>query len=981
MRASAAAADRSADALLVVALAVDTVVAVVDALTPVVLINLLVLGPLVAAFRSRPRTTALVAVYAVVLALVEGFAHGFFGSVDHLVRCAAVAATGVVATWGSWQRERTARAERRAALLARAGAILGALPDRDTALQAVADLVVSAAAWVAVDVVEADGLHRVAIAGREPAPDDAGRGEAIAHAVVVARTGERVLLDNTAILPLRARERTVGVLTIGSATAPPAAGSAELEFAVELAAECGTAIDNARLHRELQESEEALRRSNDQLGAILGGVADGVLARDAAGRVVYANDAAAALLERPSAEALRRTPIGEVTRWVRLYDEDGSLLEAGELPGARLLRGEPAPDRLLRFEGVESGVARWVRVKARAVRGPDRQVRLLLLIFEDVTERARRERGERFLAEGSRVLAGSLDYEETLRTISGLAVPELADFCSLDVAAGGLIRNVATTHIDAAQMARIEAARSPRPRSFAHGGGVAEVLRTGTPRLYASAAAVEAALADHDLVQAELLRALAVVSAMVVPLTARGRTLGAMTLASDGSGRTFDADDLALAEELGRRCALAVDNARLYSERSHVARTLQGSLVPAQIPRVPGFEVAARFHAAGEEAQVGGDFFDVFETDDGSWAAVIGDVSGKGADAAAITALARYTVRAVAYHGRRPSTVLRELNDAVLRHDLDDRFCTAAFARLRGGVGEDGVSRVQISSGGHPLPLLVTAEGEVRSVGKPGTALGIARSPRLTDREIELRPGDRLVFVTDGVIEARVAGRLLGVDGLERLLAGTGADDAVATGERIEHAILGEGEPRDDIAVLVLRAALPARGREGLVRAGSLGRERALSLRLPGGPLAPAVARAAVETLPVGSLEAPVAHTARLLASELVTNSVRHGGSGEGDAIGFEVTVSPSTLRIEVSDRGPGFEPAPGRPGPDDAGGRGLVLVDALADRWGSAEGGTRVWFEVDRRAREGPLEPDRAQRTQRGRAATLSEVAIEPDW
>jgi serine phosphatase RsbU (regulator of sigma subunit) len=288
-----------------------------------------------------------------------------------------------------------------------------------------------------------------------------------------------------------------------------------------------------------------------------------------------------------------------------------------------------------------------------------------------------------------------------------------------------------------------------------------------------------------------------------LPLTARGRTLGAMTLATDRSRRSFDADDLALAEELARRCALAVDNARLYGERSDVARTLQGSLVPAQIPPVPGFEVAARFHAAGEDAQVGGDFFDVFQTDDGSWAAVVGDVSGKGADAAAITALARYTVRAVAYHGRRPSTVLRELNDAVLRHDLDDRFCTAVFARLRGGPKG---SRVQLSSGGHPLPVLVTAEGDVRSVGKPGTALGIARAPRLTDREIELRPGDKLVFVTDRLIEARVAGRMLGVDGLERLLARTGADDAVATGERIEQAILGEGAPRDDIAVLVLRA-------------------------------------------------------------------------------------------------------------------------------------------------------------------------------
>jgi serine phosphatase RsbU (regulator of sigma subunit)/PAS domain-containing protein len=915
---------RGADVLLWVAVVVDTLLAIVDAVTPVVLFGLLVFGPLVAAFRTRPRTTALVAIYAVVLALLEGVPHHFFGSVDHLVRVTAIAATGVLAVWGSAQRHKSARAETRAALLARAGAMLGASLDYERTLQGVADLVASAGAdRIAIDVVEDGELRRVAAAGASTDPD---------RAAEVARTAEPVLLGETVVLPLRAREQTVGALTFGSAERPPGPGSPGLAFARELAAECAAAIDKARLHLELQASEEALRRSNDQLGAILGGVADGVLARDAGGNVVYANEAAATLLCRPSVGALRRTALRHVSRWVRLYDESGSLVEAGDLPGARVLRGEAAPDRLMRFESVETGLDRWVLVKARAVRGPDRDLRLVLLIFEDVTERSRRERGERFLAEGSKVLAGSLDYEATLRTISGLVVPEMADLCSVDVAApGGQIRNVAATHADGERDA---AARDGRPPAFAL-AGIAEVLETGRPQLYGA------------------IDAPGVTSAMVVPLIARGRTLGALTLATDGSRRTFDADDLALAEELARRCALAVDNARLYGERSHVARTLQGSLVPPRLPRVPGFEVAARFHAAGEDVQVGGDFFDVFETDDGGWAAVIGDVSGKGADAAAITALARYTVRAVAVHGRRPSTVLRELNDAVLRHDLDDRFLTAAFARLRGDAAG---ARVQLSSGGHPLPVLITAEGDVRSVGRSGTALGIASHPKLVDREIELRPGDKLVFVTDGVIEARVAGRLLGVDGLERLLAGAGDLDAVATGERIEEAIVGDAQPRDDVAVLVLRATgpgLPAPGREGLARAGSLGRERALNLRLPGGAHAPAVARAAVEALPAGSLEAPVAHTARLLASEIVTNSVIHGNSGEDDWIGLDVALSPGGVRVEVTDHGAGFAAVPARPDPDDPGGRGLFLVDALADRWGSADGGTRVWFEVDRPARE----------------------------
>ncbi len=253
------------------------------------------------------------------------------------------------------------------------GRCSAASPDHEATLREVAGLVVPAAAdRIAVDVVEADGLRRIASAPASASSDTAASDAAL-RLVEVVRTGEPALLDDTAILPLRARDVVVGVLTIGSTTAPPVPGSPALAFARELAAECATAIDNARLHQELRDSEEALRRSNDQLGAILGGVADGVLARDAEGHVVYANAAAAVLLERPSADALRRTPLGEVTRWVRLYDEAGSLVEAGDLPGARLLRGDAAPDRLLRFEGIDTGVERWVLVKARAVRGPDRE--------------------------------------------------------------------------------------------------------------------------------------------------------------------------------------------------------------------------------------------------------------------------------------------------------------------------------------------------------------------------------------------------------------------------------------------------------------------------------------------------------------------------------------------------------------------------------------------------------------------------------
>jgi PAS domain S-box-containing protein len=955
---------RGPDPVLVVALVFDTALAIVDAFTEqVVLFNLLIFGPLVAAFRTGPRRTAYVAIYALVLSILEGIPHHIFGKPDHIVRVAAIATTGALSVWGSWLRERNARAEQRAALRARAVALFARAGDVEQALAGTARLLVPTAAdRCRIDLVEDGVLRCVAdveddavaepAAGRAESPDDG-------DAATVARTGEPLVRDGTAVLPMRAQAGVVGTLTLERHGTRLKPDDPFIAFGSALAAECAIALDNARLNHELHASEEALRRSSDQLGTILGGVADGVLARDRTGTVVYANEAAVAILGLSSYRDLRASRFKAIGDWLHVYDEHGREVALGDLPGARLLRGEPAPDTLLRFESVASGLERWVLVKVRAVREDDGELRLSIVIFEDVTERHRREAGERFLAEGTKVLAGSLDYEQTLRTISALVVPQLADLCSIDVAApGGAIRNVATTLTDTELNDRVQQLRRRHPPSARRGGVVAEVVRTGRPRLYASAEALDAATGEADAAELEVVRSLGLSSVIVVPMTARGRTLGAMTLATGGSGRTFDADDLVLAEELGRRCALAVDNARLYGERSHVARTLQRSLVPARLPHVPGFEVAARYHAVGEDAEVGGDFLDVFETEAGVWAAVIGDVSGKGADAAAVTALARYTVRAVAVHGRRASAVLRELNDAILRHELDERFCTAIFARLRGGDADGDGARVQLAVGGHPLPLLVRADGTVREVGVPGTALGIAPGPRLADREVELAPGDKLVLVTDGVVEAHVGGRMLGADGLRELLSGCGELDALATGERIELAVVGDGaEPRDDVAVLVVRAAgvrAAVTAREGLVRSGAMGRERELNLRLAGGAHAPAVARAALDSsLPPGALDAEHAHTARLLVSEIVTNSVRHGGAGEDGWIGLDVAISPAALRVEVTDHGPGFTPAPVRPPADDPGGRGLYLVEQMADRWGHAEAGTRVWFEVDREGRD----------------------------
>jgi serine phosphatase RsbU (regulator of sigma subunit) len=266
-----------------------------------------------------------------------------------------------------------------------------------------------------------------------------------------------------------------------------------------------------------------------------------------------------------------------------------------------------------------------------------------------------------------------------------------------------------------------------------------------------------------------------------------------------------DADALALFEDLARRAALALDNARLYEERDQVARTLQRSLLPAELPRIPGVEVAARYLAAGDGNEVGGDFYDCFPTAGGDWALVIGDVCGKGAEAATLTALARYTLRAAAQHTRQPRTVLRELNEALLRQRLDYRFCTVLYAALT--PREGGVS-VCVATGGHPLPLVVRADGRVETAGAPGTLLGILDDPEITERAVELTSGDALVLFTDGVSEVTPEDWAAGPTRLEASLARCAGAPAAAIAEAVERDAVAAhgGLVRDDVAVLVVRA-------------------------------------------------------------------------------------------------------------------------------------------------------------------------------
>jgi serine phosphatase RsbU (regulator of sigma subunit) len=288
-----------------------------------------------------------------------------------------------------------------------------------------------------------------------------------------------------------------------------------------------------------------------------------------------------------------------------------------------------------------------------------------------------------------------------------------------------------------------------------------------------------------------------------VLLRSAGRPLGMLEVA-DRPEREFTPRDEAILAQLGQLASVAIAKSQAYGRERHIAQVLQRSLLPPGLPSVPGLKAAVRFIAAGEGIEVGGDFYDFFPTRGDHVAALIGDVCGKGPEAASVTALARHTLRAAAEYESRPSEVLALLHRALRDARDDGRFCTVAYCRFE--PAEEGV-RMQLSCGGHPLPLVLRRSGAVEPVGRLGTLLGTDVEPVLTDVTVDLAPGELVVLYTDGVTEVR-AGRkeIFGHRDLAQLLARCSSLTPDAVAQRVQDAVLeaAGGRPRDDIAILVI---------------------------------------------------------------------------------------------------------------------------------------------------------------------------------
>ncbi|MFJ1598338.1 SpoIIE family protein phosphatase [Streptomyces sp. NPDC088261] len=422
-----------------------------------------------------------------------------------------------------------------------------------------------------------------------------------------------------------------------------------------------------------------------------------------------------------------------------------------------------------------------------------------------------------FLVEASDLLAGTLDRDQTLALMAQMTVPTLATWCAVYTIADqssdpylSYVLHEDEDRIDSlkALLAKIdppEPVPTPGARIWTAPAAAAHeaALRTSMRELGGGSAPVSSGIGTT------LATAAAVGGETVVlPLVARNRVIGMLTLGKPSDDH-FRQEILELAEDLSRRAALALDNARLYSERTAISQALQRSLLPPGLPQIPGVEVEVIYRAAGEGNEVGGDFYDLFPIRDGAYGFAIGDVCGTGPEAAAVTGLARHALRLLAREGFAGPAVLERLNTAILDEGARSRFLTLLYGEL--WPQENGSAVLKIVCAGHPLPLRLRPDGTVEPAAEPQPLLGVMDDLELYEQVITLDPGDVLLCVTDGVTERREGTRMLGDDGLADVLATCTGLTAGAVASRILRAVERfAAEPAsDDMAILTLRIPEP----------------------------------------------------------------------------------------------------------------------------------------------------------------------------
>ena len=406
----------------------------------------------------------------------------------------------------------------------------------------------------------------------------------------------------------------------------------------------------------------------------------------------------------------------------------------------------------------------------------------------------------------TRLLLDNSTFSEavTLQRSARLLAGEIADWVIVDMERGGGLRRQFATggrQRQAEQLARATRSVDPEPESVpgqVHAGGKSVLIAHADDPL-ALGVGVDGT---------PLLMLLGAASLICVPISDGTTGYGALTLVRQAGSPRFTVADLGLAEELGHHLAVAVRVDRMFRHRSEVAETLQASLLPSRLPsNEPGLEFAAAYVGATQSQEISGDFYDVFRTPDG-WAIAVGDVCGKGQEAAAVTAAARHAIRALTHVKPSPVDVLAAANDVLLAGDYGERFVTAKLAFLRRSGRR---VQVRLGSAGHPGPAVVRADGRVELLEGDGLPLGLFGDAHPDQTELELSDGDLLFFYTDGVTEARSAEQAFFEDHLADSLAADPGRTAAETVRAVQELVtaFSRGELRDDVTILAVKVGAP----------------------------------------------------------------------------------------------------------------------------------------------------------------------------
>jgi PAS domain S-box-containing protein len=590
-------------------------------------------------------------------------------------------------------------------------------------------------------------------------------------------------------VPIGASENVLAVAEFHT-TSFEAQSEELLALLAGFADQLGTFIARRRAEAKSAEAE----RFRQHLAEVVRGTQDAVLSKDLDGIVTTWNPAAARLYGYTPEEAIGRHISFLVPGDHK--DEEKVILD-------RVKRGE----RLDTYETErirKDGTRISVSLTVSPIRSPMRGLIGASVVARDITAEVRRRRAQEFLVAASRLLDSSLDPTETARTIVSTAVPELAELCLIDFQRpDGWYGDSVVAGVDPEMAARLERIRREKPLDPGGEHPVAQVLRLNQPMIWRDLKAPEVVdKVSQSAEHLQLMNEAGYNSAAVVPLLARGRTIGALSFLHAHGDMRYDQGDLEFLSELGERAALALDNARLYRERDRVAKNLQRGLRPPRPAPVPGLDISVIFEAAGEGIEVGGDLYDVMPTEDGCWI-LVGDVAGKGSTAAGVSVAVRHSVRGLTREIAEPDEVLRRVNDLLLTGESLNDFATAMLARLR---REEGGWHLVLASAGHP-PAALAGEAGPQLLGG-GSVLGAWREANVQRHERALGAGETLALCTDGWLEAGPVAAHQGPEAFAEMTQALSGLELAELTERLRADAVGRssGSMRDDLVVLAVRA-------------------------------------------------------------------------------------------------------------------------------------------------------------------------------